>query len=99
MKPNAQDSIELAWSDPSLFVSQAAEAEQARVHQAQEAWERFRDANCETTLESGFSPEGTMYSGAVLECEAQMTERRTEELKAYIRQMPIPLFSDASDDS
>jgi uncharacterized protein YecT (DUF1311 family) len=74
--------------------AQDAQAEQARVRAAQGAWERFRDATCETTLASGFGPEGTMYPVGVLECEVRMTQQRTEQLKRDAAQMPIPPFPD-----
>lgn len=80
----------------SSDAAEHAEAEKSRLRQAQEAWEVFRKANCETTLESGFDPEGTMYSVGVWQCMTNMTRRRTEELRDYLRRMPIPESPDAS---
>jgi uncharacterized protein YecT (DUF1311 family) len=72
-----------------------AEAEKRRLRQAQEAWSAFREANCETMLESGFDPEGTMHSVGVWECMTSMTRKRTEELREYLRRMPIPPFPES----
>ena len=72
-----------------------ADAEKRRLSKAQEAWEAFRGANCETGLETGFDPEGTMYSVGMWQCMTRMTRQRTRKIHDYLRAMPIPPFTES----
>ena len=97
----AQVMDRIAHQYSRILESDAAhiEAEKRQLRQAQQAWEAFREANCETTLESGFDPEGTMHSVGVWQCMTRMTLKRTNELREYLRRMPIPPSSESPGES
>ena len=50
----------------------------AALHEAQSAWETYRDAHCR--LDAGAPGGGTMQSAAVVGCEAEMNRARAAEL-------------------
>jgi uncharacterized protein YecT (DUF1311 family) len=54
-----------------------------RMTNAQLAWIKFRDANCD--YERGAFEGGTMANSIGTNCLARMTEQRTKELEAYLQ--------------
>ena len=54
-----------------------------RMTNAQLAWIKFRDANCD--YERGQFEGGTMASHIGISCLADMTEKRTKELQEYLQ--------------
>jgi len=54
-----------------------------RMTNAQLAWIKFRDANCD--YERGQFEGGTMASPIGISCLAEMTEKRTKELQEYLQ--------------
>lgn len=56
-----------------------------RMTNAQLAWIKFRDTNCD--YESGQFEGGTMASQVGTYCLATMTEKRTKELESYLQEL------------
>ena len=54
-----------------------------RLTAAQKAWIGFRDAECD--FQSGNSIEGSIYPMLVLICRTGLTQKRTDELKVYLK--------------
>jgi uncharacterized protein YecT (DUF1311 family) len=63
--------------------AQLSGQQRQRVTNAQLAWIKFRDANCD--YERGQFEGGTMASSVVTNCLASMTEQRTKELEKYLQ--------------
>jgi uncharacterized protein YecT (DUF1311 family) len=49
---------------------------------AQRAWILFRDAEC--TFQSSASAGGSIYPMVLTECKAELTRKRTNDLKSYL---------------
>lgn len=82
----------LAWHYEKMLKlkPQAAETEKAALRAAQDKWREFRDANCQAEAGIDFSPEGTAFVVAFMECMAAMTEQRVAELKSrYVAHVPV----------
>jgi uncharacterized protein YecT (DUF1311 family) len=54
-----------------------------RLTAAQKAWIGFRDAECD--FQSGNSIEGSIHPMLVLMCRTGLTQKRTDELKVYLK--------------
>ena len=66
------------------LVSLLDEAEQAQLKEAQTTWLRYRDANCEFVADEYKG--GSIRPLILASCLADMTKRRTTELKAQIKE-------------
>ena len=65
--------------------SKLSGSQKQRITQAQLAWIKFRDANCD--YERGQFEGGTMASSTGTSCLAGMTEKRTKELENYLQDL------------
>ncbi len=69
------------------------ETQRDRLTDAQLAWIEFRDAECQFA--------GSLYEGGSIQplivagCKEDLTQRRTDDLRAYLRQRPIAATSDS----
>ena len=96
--PNAQTQGELnvCWgkeykaADAQLnqvyqqFISKLDEEEQAQLKTAQLAWLKYRDANCDFVADQYKG--GTMRPMIAAICLAEVTDNRTTELKAQMKE-------------
>lgn len=63
--------------------SRLSKVQKQRMTNAQLAWIKFRDANCD--YERGQFEGGTMVGPVGTSCLARMTEQRTKELEEYLQ--------------
>lgn len=58
---------------------------QTQLRDAQRAWIAFRDQECVFRTGGGMNQEGTIWPMLVLQCHAELTKARTEELQKQLK--------------
>jgi uncharacterized protein YecT (DUF1311 family) len=81
----ASRELDVAYNGYSASLSKE---QQSLLGKAQEAWQRYRDANCEASaaVYSG----GTMAPAELVGCKLRLTKERLAELKRIYEEPPFP---------